>query len=302
MTGAPDEVRRPPNWTHDRPHFFKYVTRSTARAILSNHTLRYSSPASFNDPFDLQFDLHIDVDIGIVRSRIVDSLWNILCGNAPFAAENEFGQLIAATKEEFPKLSRDEFGTSFGEAISESFERGFRLLRELHACTRQEMIASKVLCLSEVKDNILMWSHYAEDHQGLVLQLRCIPELDSAWGIAKPVRYSERMPRLYDEDEFVKLLTGQLTLPEPTVTQKLVYTKAIDWAYEKEWRIWAGKGRSPAAYEDWPFDPRELEAVYLGCRMSTEDRTEFKSILTQQYPLAQVIQAEKASHEFRLIL
>jgi hypothetical protein len=34
--------------------FFKYVTANTARTILENGTLRWSSPAMFNDPFDIR--------------------------------------------------------------------------------------------------------------------------------------------------------------------------------------------------------------------------------------------------------
>jgi hypothetical protein len=81
-----------------------------------------------------------------------------------------------------------------------------------------------------------------------------------------------------------------------------VYTKAIDWAYEKEWRVWLGRGMSKEdACEDLPFDPEELEAVYFGCRMTAEDRLDFTALIADRYPHAKIIQAQKAKNEFRLV-
>jgi len=34
----------------------------TAEAVLKNRTLKWSPASAFNDPFDMQFDLHLDFD------------------------------------------------------------------------------------------------------------------------------------------------------------------------------------------------------------------------------------------------
>jgi hypothetical protein len=38
---------------HERQSFFKYASTSTATVVLTNRTLRWSSPVLFNDPFDV---------------------------------------------------------------------------------------------------------------------------------------------------------------------------------------------------------------------------------------------------------
>ena len=43
-------------------HFFKYVNVDAAKIILESGKLRWSSPLMFNDPFDVQFDLHVEFD------------------------------------------------------------------------------------------------------------------------------------------------------------------------------------------------------------------------------------------------
>ena len=44
---------RSSNSRHDRRFFYKYMSAETARIILANRRLRWSSPILFNDPFDI---------------------------------------------------------------------------------------------------------------------------------------------------------------------------------------------------------------------------------------------------------
>ncbi len=60
--------------------FFKYVTADIARTILENGTLRFSSPAMFNDPFDTQFDLHLEFDEATIIDLVLDEFWKIFSG------------------------------------------------------------------------------------------------------------------------------------------------------------------------------------------------------------------------------
>ena len=60
---------RPKNSSHDRESLFKYISRDAAVAVLNSRSLRWSSAASFNDPFDMRFDLYVDIDQPKVRDR-----------------------------------------------------------------------------------------------------------------------------------------------------------------------------------------------------------------------------------------
>ena len=67
---------RPQHWTHQRTDFFKYMSFDTAKAVLTNQQLRWSPASLFNDPFDLQFDLHLDYDRdGVIKAAKKD-LWD----------------------------------------------------------------------------------------------------------------------------------------------------------------------------------------------------------------------------------
>jgi hypothetical protein len=263
---------RPRHWGHDRGSFFKYTTRNAALAILDSCALRWSSPSIFNDPFDMQFDLYVDIDQERVRRLTIDSLWNAFYSPEGMPAGNPLGQFIRKYRPMFPKLSREEFDREFGEQIREMCGRLPAHVAELNSQFQEALKASKVLCLSERHDSVLMWSHYAQLHEGVVLELACIPELDSAWGSAMRVLYSHIMPPAFQDESLIRLGSGQGHTSPEKLLDKFVTAKALDWAYAREWRVVLHFTDPSQQTQDIPFWPKELAAVYLGCRMSPNDR------------------------------
>lgn len=150
--------------------------------------------------------------------------------------------------------------------------------------------------MSETHDNILMWSHYAENHTGAVIEFRAAQEVDSPLLVAQPVRYSEEMPRLsYD------IFTMGSAKARLEILNTVTLSKSRVWAYEKEWRVWGGLRDKTQTYEIMPFAPAEVEAVYLGCKMSDADKVEVAGIVGRRYPKARLFAAKKHPSRFELI-
>jgi hypothetical protein len=294
-------IARPTAWVNDRPHFFKYTTRGTARAVLGNQTLRWSTPATLNDPYDVQFDLHIEVDKEAVKKAALQKLWDAHYGTQPIQARNKLGDAINLVRGVFPKLSRQEFDELYGEGIDEGFAAAERSLPGVHAAIRAEMSKSKLLCLTELADDLAMWAYYAEQHCGVVFQFRSVPELDSAWGMARPVKYVSEVPRMFDEGFLVEMLSGMASIDVQSIVDRMVYTKSSHWAHEREWRVVAGSGRDPQApYEDIKFHAEELQAVMLGARMTNADRVEIIDLVRARFPRTRVMQAAMAKRRFQM--
>ncbi|MGH6937386.1 DUF2971 domain-containing protein [Hypericibacter sp.] len=288
-------------WVNDREYFFKYASRGTARAVLENQTLRWSTPATLNDPYDVQFDLHIEVDRDAVKAAALQRLWDAHYGDQPVRVGNKLGEAIRVVRGFFPRLSREEFNDTYGESMDEGFNAAERSLPEVQAQIRAEMAKSKLLCLAELPDDLAMWAYYAEQHCGVVFRIRSVPELDSPWGMARPVQYVLEMPRLVDEPFLVEMLSGAASFDVPSINDRLVYTKSIHWAHEREWRVVAGSGRNPQApYEDIKFHAAELDAVILGARMAREDRAVFIDLLRNRFPTTTILQASTAGKRFQL--
>ena len=282
---------------------FKFMTAATAKVVLEHRTLRWSTPRMFNDPFDVQFDLRIEVDKAEVRRLTLQKLWDDHYGPAPAPPGNPFGHMIHAVRGRFPKWSREEFEANFGSPIEEGIERGLASVPRLHEETREQMRNSKILCLTSSPENILMWTHYAGQHSGVALRFRDVPEMDSPWKEAKPVNYVDEIPLLADNEALSNIMSGRQSFDMPTMINRLVYTKSTAFAYEQELRLYSGAGRNPDAdFEDLGFHHLELDAVIFGSRTPPNDRAEILGLLNQGYPHAEILQARLEPKHFAMTI
>jgi hypothetical protein len=60
----------PPNWNNDRLHFFKYMNFETAKIVLENRTLRWTTPRTLNDLYDVQIDLRLGAASATLQSTL----------------------------------------------------------------------------------------------------------------------------------------------------------------------------------------------------------------------------------------
>ena len=112
-----------------------------------------------------------------------------------------------------------------------------------------------VLSLTEVRDDVLMWSHYAEHHKGICIEFdTTVP--GSIFSAAKRVRYLT---------QFKEVDHGSIR-GEDALTQLVCTAKARHWSYENEWRV---VEREPGLRN---FSPECITGVILGCRISPEYR------------------------------
>ena len=100
-----------------------------------------------------------------------------------------------------------------------------------------------VFCLSAKCDDILMWSHYTDGHQGFCLAF----EKDFYVKKPKKVSYKRKYPLI--------AFTEKKRKEWP---RKLLLTKSKRWKYEEEWRI---LDRNPGKK---PFDETKLFGIIFG--------------------------------------
>jgi hypothetical protein len=288
-----------------RRFFFKYMTSETALVVLTNQTLRWSTPQILNDPFDMNFDLQIDADLDRVRKKVLDQSYNDHFGESPAPPGNRLGALITIARQAFAKkgisMTRDEFEAQMGPAVDESLAKVFPGVETAAAEMRPMLSSTKVLCLTVRPDNMLMWSHYGQQHSGIVIRFETVPELDSPYSMARQVNYTSEMPRWMDEQGLADLLSGRKRVDTEELVNKLIYTKSSHWSYEAEWRVSSGLGRDRTApFEDLRFGAPELESLIFGCRIEDERREEIKIAAKRLNPKVKFWHARPAKREFRM--
>jgi hypothetical protein len=281
-------------------HFYKYVDADTAKIILKNSTLRWSAPSRFNDPFDVQFDLHIQYERSKIVEEALDGMWAIYAERKELVAANALGAALKILSGKPKIIPRDEFVGHLRLGLNGSLKKLEEMLPDLQRTLRNHLSPIQLLCLSQSYTNILMWSHYARNHTGAVLRLSCAGDADSPLLMARQVEYRKEMPLLFDHGRLLGYLTGQSALDAETMMSAALLTKADDWAYEQEWRI-VYHGREPVAFSDDKFEPRQFTAVYFGCRMSEQDRGEISSLASEANPNIEMFDAKKSDREFKLV-
>ncbi len=171
----------------------------------------------------------------------------------------------------------------------------------------------QVLCLSEVPNSLLMWSHYTDQHTGAVLKFDTCSETAGYFAMARPIIYEKELPSFEEPRSLARRYLG---LPTDTDRgrSRQVFTKSLEWAYEKEWRVMVTdemreqRDSKIEEYKDaakqngklMPFQPESLSAIYLGCRVTTpEIRSVLDLVINKSYP-TDVYVAVKDDAEFAI--
>lgn len=174
--------------------------------------------------------------------------------------------------------------------------------KKINSLIKNDLNRSRVLCVTETNDNVVMWSHYANEHRGVCLRLEYIDEIDNLFLAAKPVRYQDKFPIFPTAEKFAKHLTGEKFIDLPRLLDEIPYVKHLDWSYGKEWRVYIPyeSSHSSCGYDDWEENPRVFGVIYLGCRIDSTEAVELMHIVEQKYPHMTVYQAKQSTSQFAI--
>lgn len=297
--------------THDRDYFYKYVTANVAKLILRNRTVRWASPLKFNDPFDTQINLNFVPDLDEFPSAFRTEYEAMIYGEAepPFDTRHQPGSMSFAMARTIRMLRQLRHtiprAKILGEDLQKALEQGVSNLRRASDAWRRwwrkYLRDMRVFCVAEEPDNLLMWAHYADSHEGAVIKFKCLPEFDTPLCAAKPINYREDVPVLYTLDDYIKKYTGQKWVDRPDLLTDLAFTKSAHWGYEKEWRLWLDRPYVAGDLEEFvAVLPQEIDGIYLGCKISPEDRLEIMSLLVGDLAHVEVYQARRHSRRFEI--
>lgn len=117
----------------------------------------------------------------------------------------------------------------------------------------------RIFSLAGVSDNLLMWSHYADSHRGICLQLTFQASED-----LYRVKYRNQRPQFYLVDAFEQFRDEERFNRHAI---EILTTKSRAWRYEKEFRCVdfgkRGETRIPTG---------SLSAIIFGCEIPEESR------------------------------
>lgn len=229
--------------------------------ILVGNKLYMASALSFNDPFDCQIEMDFEATL-----------------------EEKKRDLMQLFDKMAPHLSRKEKKLEIKRILKEGLLDKADYLQTLYSMTTSFNEAVGTLCLSEVPDSILMWSHYADCHRGYCLIFEATA-YTPFFGYAQKVNYSRAYP----------YVNHYRHTPRQQV-DALFLTKSENWAYEKEWRI-INYDNGPGLYS---FPEDKLLGVILGCQINDDARGAIIGMCSKRKTKPTTFQAKKKKGEFAL--
>ena len=218
-----------------------------------------SSPLYFNDPYDCEFCIHPDALLEILdRQTYIKIL------------EEQFRQ---KPKEKKKILNTKNIGSTIQQILR---NHGVKLQKSLVNVLQDKLNSSmsevkdsvRVVCLSEVYDSILMWSHYAQNHTGF-----CI-EYDFE---ENNMFYKRLYPVKYTTDRYA-ISKADMSHSNTRWIYKTICSKSDVWSYEKEWRIVTANFEKMGLKNlegKYVFDLKtNIKAFYLGAKIAEKFKEE----------------------------
>jgi hypothetical protein len=232
------------------------------RRLLLNSELYFTPPSTFNDPLDCRISLHYNAS-----ALTVEKYWR------------DF------VRKGFPGTPMREHKARIKELVSQSrTPQGRDRLNNLFV---QELDRNGIVCLGDRPNNVLMWSYYAEGHQGIAIQFNMTPEHLVAIAeqyIILDVEYCRDFPRINFYESSM-----------PDAVRGVFGTKAEAWKHEGEWRVvlinQIGHVRIP---------PTMISAVVLGLRIDNKSEDQIRQWIQQRATPTDLLRIQNVSDSFEL--
>ena len=185
---------------------YKYTSHNSNYKynIIKNSELWFSNVKSFNDPLDSQLDYR-----QCYTKNEIKKYWKYFLKKKPNHPQS-LKQILKKYGDIFNFLSQQK--------------RVFEAFR----------LQMGVLCMSSNPENILMWSHYANNHKGIVYEFdyNLFSNFSTNSFKGNPYKIDYPNNKSYELLSYVKT-----NKKRDTQFIKELTTKAIDWKYEEEYRF-----------------------------------------------------------------
>ncbi|WP_080964062.1 DUF2971 domain-containing protein [Chromobacterium subtsugae] len=252
------------------PHCFENeeevsTKKDRLEKILINHELYLSSHTQFNDPFDVFPSYKTDVSGSEIKRSVTKS---------------------------FRKLQNLD-GKQLKEAVKKrliwAFTNKDKFIDDTINGIRKVMEEVGIFCFTTDAENILMWSHYAFNHQGICLEFDLTEELHLSHLLFK-VKYDNARPQI-----------NPMIEAKPDDFDLNLLRKAESWHYENEWRLIAGRQSGRYA----KFGNHFLKSVIIGAKASESTKKYLDEINKKRVqiglPPLEIKQAKLCENEYKII-
>lgn len=274
---------------------YKYLSEDRL-SILDDGLIRFTQPQAFNDPFELKPHLSSLASDSFITDELNEQFEEIL--------KKEYLKLPTAIKNSLPYSKFLEHSYTKKDEVTSSV---LVMAKQIMPTVNESMHKAfedhvGVLSLTEDDHNLLMWAHYANCHQGYVI------EFDSSHAFFNQ--------KLSDNDVIrsLKKVTYSYSRPKLELVDienlDLFIVKSKEWEYEKEWRMLHSLTASDTTINIDPYDIHlfkvpfsAINSITIGARATDKTINAIKRKLFNNNSLKHVELNQFSIHtsEFKLV-
>lgn len=261
--------------------------------VIRDRKIRFTQPGDFNDPFEFRPCIATAMEEGFTAKYLEDNFDQLVEENLekyaslfPSIPKELIKPLLLAQKDKMPQLLKFLDPTVI-KAIAPKIDQALNQ-------------SVGVLCLSEVRDSLLMWGHYTDNHRGFVV------------GFDSEHSFFSKRKTETDELGFLRQVQYQRQRPAAvlTDTSSLVWfqTKSEEWAYEKEWRIVRALREAKIRIEVgvfpvclFEFPPDAVSELIVGLRATSSLQRGIQNLIPS-FPRASLFQARESPTNYALLV
>ncbi|MDY0201022.1 MAG: DUF2971 domain-containing protein [Tenuifilaceae bacterium] len=279
---------------------FKYLIPDRID-VLENMSIRFTQAKYLNDPFE---------SLPFISKLMSDVASSALYSKSINPVIDEIGDRKLSIND-IPKEFRNQIPQEIVEYISSiSIKQGLGLIPGIHPeILTKKLLSSKaeevkinysekmkeswsnffgILSLTQSNENITMWSHYAQNHEGFVIEFDPNHEFfnkkrseNDSLGYLREVKYTDKRPSI----ELVNSLESESELIE-YIASHILYTKSIHWSDERELRLIYNLKNSdnkllPNGQEIYLFSlpPKAIINIFIGVNARSELIEKIESLI-----------------------
>ncbi len=220
-------------------YLYKYRSLSAkscgyVERIICHDELYFPKPSSFNDPFDCRPVFTFEATDKEITSY--------------------YEKLLKKFKPDLNRNQRRQEAKTMLKDPDRNPKNPKSMKRIQREHTNKITEKTGVLCLSSKPDDILMWSHYADSHQGICIKFNWQFEF---YAQSQEVKYPPIRPRI-----------NPYRQSNNEMLEAALLTKSEQWRYENEWRL-IQYLEGPGVYK---VPPQALTGIILGAQISKKNR------------------------------
>ncbi|MGM8227186.1 DUF2971 domain-containing protein [Cellvibrio sp. ARAG 10.3] len=282
----------------------KFCTAETATRILTSHTLRWSSPHLFGDPFELDHRTGLSFDPHLLLNEVVRTTIAMIFSPSAPHGNSPLMNGIRRWRDDgrFETPAEAEASAALMELLSKMVDQRQADIDILMADWRHFTRHLRICSFSAKPDNLACWQRHADNHRGAVIRFH-VHELGinpDAADAVRPIEYRQIRPEITTIKE---QLNAAIYAEKPDLQagflDKLLCKSSIA-SSEQEWRCFYHALTEPSSksnndmdwFDDRSFLSKAVSAIYLGAYMSVEDKKVLLDMQREYYPNAKILQAQ----------